>query len=100
MKRIHLFEFEDQWWFPAVFREGITDYLQYAANRIDLYRSIIPVIKKGIQMSGGNHIIDICSGGGGGIMKIYQHLREESVETKIILTDKYPNLVAFRRLET
>jgi len=98
MKRIHLFEFEDQWWFPGVLREGITDYLQYAANRIDPYLSIIPVIKKGIQKSGSNLIIDICSGGGGGIMKIYQHLKEESIETKIILTDKFPNLVAFRKL--
>ena len=98
MKRLHLFEFEDQSWFPNIWREGITDYLEYAANRIDLYRPIIPNIKKGIEKSGGNRIVDICSGGGGGIMKIYQHLREESVETKIILTDKYPNLIAFRKL--
>ncbi len=97
MKRIHLFEFEDQSWFPNVIREGITDYLQFASNRMDLYKNIIPIIKKGITKSGTGRIIDICSGGGGGILKINEKLKEEKVESTIILTDKFPNVSAFKK---
>ena len=67
MARVHLFEFEDQSWFPNIFREGITDYLQFAANKIDLYKPVIPVIRRGLEKSGSKRIVDICSGGGGGI---------------------------------
>ena len=51
MKRFHLFEFEDQSWFPNVIRQGITDYLQFASNKINLYQSLIPIIKIGRLIS-------------------------------------------------
>src|SRR6185369_12984618 len=97
MKRLHLFEFEDQSWFPNVIRQGITDYLQFASNKTDLYKNIIPIIKKGIMKGGAKRIIDICSGGGGGILKINEKLRAEEIYPEIILTDKYPNVAAFRK---
>lgn len=96
MRRVHLFEFEDQSWFPGVFREGITDYLQYASNRVNLYKPILPFIEKGLNLSKSNMIIDICSGGGGGILKIYEQLKLDMFNSRVILTDKYPNLDAFR----
>ena len=97
MNRIHLFEFEDQSWFPNVIRKGITDYLQFASNRMDLYKNLIPIIKKGIMKSGTSQIIDICSGGGGGILKINEKLKKENVDSTIILTDKFPNVSAFKK---
>ncbi len=97
MRRLHLFEFEDQPWFPNVIREGITDYLQFAANRVDLYKPVMPLIRKGLEKSGTDRIVDICSGGGGGILKIYEKLKREFLKSQIILTDKYPNLAAFRQ---
>lgn len=98
MPRVHLFEFEDQSWFPDVFRKGITDYLQYAANKIDLYKPVIPVIRKGLEKSGNKRIVDICSGGGGGISKVFEYMKAEYDDTKVVLTDKYPNIVAFKNL--
>jgi hypothetical protein len=98
MGRLHLFELEDQSWFPNVLREGITDYLQFAANRIDLYRNVLPTIKKGLEVSKSNTIIDIGAGGGGGDEKILNHLQGEGKDVKIILTDKYPNLSTFKAL--
>lgn len=96
MNRLHLFELEDQSWFPDVIRKGITDYLQFAANRIDLYRKVMPVIKKGLEKSGTSQIIDLGSGGGGGTKKVFDHLQAEGVDAKITLTDKFPNLDAFK----
>ena len=97
MNRIHLFEFEDQSWFPNVIRKGITDYLQFASNRMDLYKNLMPIIKKGIMKSGTSRIIDVCSGGGGGILKINEKLKKENVDSSIILTDKFPNVSAFKK---
>ncbi|MFM8433670.1 MAG: hypothetical protein ACKOQ6_01455 [Bacteroidota bacterium] len=98
MRRIHLFELEDQPWFPNPVRKGITDFLQFAANLIDLYKNMIPVIVRLLDVSKEHRIVDLGSGGGGGIEKIYKHLKEEGREEEIRLTDKYPNVEAMRSL--
>ena len=63
MKRIHSFEFEDLKWFPQLLRDYMTDYLQFSANTLDIYKSIVPIIQRGIDAAGNNTIIDIASGG-------------------------------------
>lgn len=96
MRRIHLFEFGDLTWFPKNFRNYQTDYLQFAANAFDVYKCIIPIIKKGIENSDNNTIVDIASGGGGGLIKIAEHLKRSIPSLKIILSDYYPNIDAFK----
>lgn len=99
MRRIHLFEFEDFAWFPDAIRKGITDYLQFLANTGNLYKSVIPIIKRGIEKSSAKKIVDLCSGGGGGMKRISEYLKKENVQAKITLTDKYPNILAFEKIE-
>jgi hypothetical protein len=77
MKRLHLFEFEDLGWFPAIIRNYMTDYLQEVTNRFDFYRAIVPVIAKGVEKSGTNQILDMASGGGGGWLNLAKHLQAE-----------------------
>ncbi len=96
MKRLHLFEFGDLTWFPKKFRDYQTDYLRFAADTFDLYKGIIPVIKKGVESSNNNTIVDIASGGGGGWAKIAGHLKSDIPLLKIKLTDYYPNIDAFK----
>ena len=98
MKRHHLFEYEDQPWFPAFIRNYGTDFLQFIANKMDVYKEIIPVLKKGLQKSGQKRIIDLASGGGGGWEKIIPRLKEEIPDVKITLTDFYPNTAALKRM--
>ncbi len=100
MKRIHAFEFEDLRWFPKVLRDFMTDFLQFGANTFDIYKSIVPIIKKGIQNSKSNNIIDIASGGGGGWLKLAEHLKKDNLDLKITLSDYYPNLKAFIRTKS
>ena len=95
MKRIHLFEFEDQEWFPAFLRNYQTDFLQFLANKANMFKSIIPIIEKGIAESKTNRIIDLASGGGGGLVRINQELLRDNADIKITLTDYYPNTDAF-----
>ena len=98
MKRRHLFEYEDQQWFPVFIRNYGTDFLQFIANKMDMYKEIIPVLIKGLQKSGHKKIIDIASGGGGGWEKIAPRIKDEIPDIQITLTDYYPNIEAMKRM--
>ncbi|MCY2686008.1 hypothetical protein [Salinimicrobium sp. TH3] len=96
MGRLHLFEFEDQKWFPDFLRNYMTDFLQYLSNKAKIYKPIIPIIKQGLNKSGTNQIIDLGSGGGGGLIWLNSELKNDIPDLKIILTDLYPNIPAFK----
>jgi hypothetical protein len=101
MKRIHLFEFEDQSWFPKLFRDYTTDFLRYTANKKgELYDQIVPILHKGLAKSDHPQIVDLASGGGGPYLHLNQKLRKIYPELKILLTDYYPNLEALHRLKS
>lgn len=97
MKRVHLFEFEDFQWFPTFLRNYMTDFLQFLSNRFDLYKSVVPLLSEALEKSGGETIVDLASGGGGGLLKLSEHLKAQHPQLKIILTDFYPNITAFKR---
>ncbi len=95
MGRIHLFEFEDQKWFPSFLRDYGTDFLQFLSNKTAMYKPIIPIIEKGLDIGRTNQILDLCSGGGGGLIWLNNELQKHVPHLKILLTDLYPNLSAF-----
>ena len=96
MPRIQAFEFEDFPWFPAFIRNYMTDFLQFLANASDFFKPVVPVIEKALAQSKTNTIVDLASGGGGGLVRLSKHLVTNHPDLKIILTDFYPNLDAFR----
>jgi hypothetical protein len=96
MRRIHLFEFEDQQWFPAFLRNYGTDFLQFLSNKTRMYKPVIPIIKKGLNKSGTTQIVDLGSGGGGGLLWLNSELIKDFPDLKVVLTDYYPNLPAFQ----
>jgi len=93
---IHLFEFEDQKWFPSFLRNYGTDFLQFLSNKTKMYKPIVPILKKAIKQSGGNQIVDLGSGRGGGLLWLNTELKKDIPDLKIILTDFYPNIPAFK----
>ncbi len=60
-----------------------------------MFEPILPILQKGLGVSGENRIIDLCSGGGGGLVSLNKVLRRDNRELNIVLTDLYPNLAAF-----
>ncbi len=96
MGRIHLFEFEDQKWFPNFLRNYGTDFLQFLSNKTKMYKPILPIIEKGLRKSKTSQIIDLGSGGGGGLIWLNSELKKNITDLKIILTDLYPNISAFK----
>jgi hypothetical protein len=98
-KRWNLFEFEDLEWFPNFLREGGTDYLRYFLNASSFYNSTIPIISETLGKVNESRILDLCSGGGGSIEKIYNNLQSyENKQISITLTDKFPNLNAYEHI--
>jgi hypothetical protein len=74
MKRIHLLEWEDLQWFPKSWRDYGTDYLRFIATKFDIYKPILPIIRKGIDASGSSNWIDCASGGGSSILSLAKSL--------------------------
>lgn len=95
MSRIHLFEFEDQQWFPSFLRNYGTDFLQFLANQAKMFKPIVPMLEKALKKSNTTHMVDLASGGGGGLIWLSEELKKSVPNLKITLTDYYPNIPAF-----
>lgn len=103
MKRRHFFEWEDQPWLPAVFRDYITDQLRYdlgSAEARPLQQAIATLLHGAMMKAGTHEIVDLCSGGGGPLLAV-QRLMESELRfpTCITLTDLYPNVAAFEAVQ-
>ncbi len=99
MSRV-LFEFEDLAWFPDTIRESMTDYLRYFLKATNFYGPIIPLICEAMIESHQNSIVDLCSGSGGPIEDVMKGLKEIGNNSiTVTLTDKFPNLNAFKLLQ-
>ncbi len=94
MKRIYLSELHDQPWFPESLRNMITDYLQFAASRLNLYAPTAPLIQDEIKRTGATQVVDLCSAASGP----WAQLVEGGWNTPIKLTDKFPSPEAAMRM--
>jgi len=93
MRRIHLFEIEDQSWLPNVFRNILTDFLKHLNMTFGFYTAAIPLIERVLAQIRSKHIIDLCSGASGPWVKLTKEM-----DIFVTLTDKYPNLEAFQQI--
>jgi hypothetical protein len=103
MRRFQLFEWEDQRWLPAVFRDFITDHLRYTQNedmRRPVNREIAKRLTSILDRAPTSRIVDLCAGAGGPLVQIAHLLVGElGLPVEIVVTDLYPNVTAFERLE-
>jgi len=100
MGRWHLFEFEDQAWFPDFFRNYLTDHLHYAVTHQRAFYPIAAKLSDVMRSIGEDRIVDIGSGGGGAIPQLLKILENEhNINVSAVLTDKYPHLESFQLLK-
>jgi len=96
MKRYQLFEFEDLPWFPDFLRQSMMDFLRFAISKLYIYEPIIPLMQEAMRHTRQPEILDLGSGGGGGIIGIQRDLSKRlGYNVPITLSDKFPNLPAF-----
>lgn len=91
MRRLHLFEFGDQQWFPQVLRDAETAYLT-AAYRVwpALARRWAEKISTVLHLGEAAEIVDLCSGSGGAVPQIIKDLLRRNYDVRATLTDLYP----------
>jgi hypothetical protein len=100
MRRYQLFEWEDAAWFPQTLRSCITEFLCFMIETLDLYAPVTPLLAELLAKTGGNRIVDLCSGAGGPMLSLKPSLdRALGREVGVTLTDKFPNLTAFAALK-
>ena len=95
MKRLHLFEFEDQPWLPDALRNLQTDFLRHMSAVLHLYEPVVPLIDKVLEQMSSRRIVDLCSGAAGP----WEQLLEKGWDVTVTLTDRYPNRTAFARAQ-
>lgn len=96
MKRYHLFEFEDQDWFPDLLRRNMLEYLRFAITLTRVYDPVVPLLQRILPAGRPVEILDLCSGAGGGIIGIRESLQAALQQpVRITLSDKFPNVPAF-----
>src|SRR5262245_53583689 len=100
MKRLHLFEIEDQVWCPTVIRDCLTDYLQHVITATNAYGPIVGRLEKAVTQAKASRIVDLASGRGGSWLGIEQTFREYCPGVEIYLTDLHHNQGAMKRAET
>jgi hypothetical protein len=98
MNRMHLFELEDQGWFPVVIRDLATDYLQFIQERFRIDRAMTPLVRRALDDGGATRIVDLCSGGSGPLLGLVTDLAAEGRPVHATLTDLFPNIPAFAKI--
>jgi hypothetical protein len=100
MRRMHLFEFEDQSWCPNFVREITTDFLSAYYVLKKVYDPAFEKINEILEKTKVDKIIDCCSGSGGPVRGLREFLDSiGKTSTTITLTDKYPNQKLFEKIE-
>ena len=92
--RFHLFELQDQPWFPAIIRDLATDYLHFIEAIFSLHRPVVPLLGETLRATKMERVIDLCSGGAGPIPALQRALQDDGVSVVFVLTDQFPNLDA------
>lgn len=94
--RIHAPELEDEAWCPRFLRDGLTGFLRVASERLRLYDNAAPVIAVLLKRYAATQLVDLCSGGGGPLLRLRDTLESQhNIDVVAVLTDLYPNLGAF-----
>jgi hypothetical protein len=96
LRRIHLIEIHDQPWFPSILRDYVTDALQLIFDVGSVYKPIVGRLRKALEVTKANRVLDLCSGAGGPwLCRVFE--QERCLPINILLTDRYPNARAFEQ---
>ena len=92
LPRFHLFEWEDQTFFPSEIRNALTQYLYMVWTVGRFYRATLPVLSTVVHQTNRKNIYDLCSGGGGAWSHIWKDFSD--CTRSFHKLKYYPNLPA------
>ncbi|MEL6865563.1 MAG: hypothetical protein AAFP19_14145, partial [Bacteroidota bacterium] len=93
MKRIQLFEFEDQTWFPHWVRAAMTNLIAVLHRLMGTKAVLAGLIAQARKKHPFSAIVDMGSGSGGIMPDVLAELNKENKQAplELMLTDLYPN---------
>lgn len=97
MRRRQLIELEDLDWCPRAVRDGGTDWLAFMSNATKLFSPVAPLIRRAMDATGTDCVLDLCSGGGGPWLSLSETLARAG-PVQVELSDRFPNVEAFLAL--
>ena len=62
LPRLHLFELEDQSWFPATIRDLATDYIRFLGIKFMFHVPAVPLMAEALRLTGATQVVDLCAG--------------------------------------
>jgi len=100
MKRMQLFEFEDQSWFPNWLRVRVTRFIVAMHRLLGSAHQLAELLDRALKHTETAHIRDLCSGSGGPMLDALTILRRDHGRrgVKLTFSDLYPNLDAAREI--
>ena len=99
MRRLHWFELEDFDWLPASIRDGGTDFLDFAFDRLGFYSGVADVLVDRIRRTNTTCVLDLASGGGGGTLQLRRYVRAAGLTTEFVFSDRYPSEAGIARVQ-
>ena len=76
MKRIQLFEFEDQSWFPDWMRSSLTKLIEVLLRLTGLTEATTHLVKSKLKELNTQKLVDLGAGAGGVMIDVYQGLKK------------------------
>jgi hypothetical protein len=98
MRRVQWFELEDLGWVPRAVRDGGTDLLDLAFDRLGFYEGVAPRLLSLLSETGATRVVDLGSGGGGGTLSMRARVRAAQPGVEFVLSDLHPNEAGIARV--
>ena len=98
MGRLHLVELHEQPWFPRAWRDTLTGFLRFVAEKSGHARIAARKVTETVRETGATRIVDLCAGGGGPTPSVVKALAADGIEVEARVTDLHPNLAAFEAM--
>ncbi len=99
MKRIQLFELEDQPWLPGWLRTCMTNLIVVMHGVFGTSEVLAKLIARGLKESGESEVVDLCAGAGGSMPEVMELLKKDYnlPNVRLTMTDLYPNADALKK---
>ncbi|WP_372365857.1 hypothetical protein [Candidatus Uabimicrobium sp. HlEnr_7] len=100
MGRLHLFEFNDQSWFPKSMRVTMMELLVGTYSFLKIFQPVFPKVHNFIEDTNERNLQLLCAGGGGPVTELASYLEKQtSSDIQITLSDKFPNTERYEQLK-
>jgi hypothetical protein len=97
LPRLQLFELEDLEWVSACDSRPCVGLFRIFGSTLRSAQTCAALAAEGMfGQTGTLNVVDLCSGRGELVLALYEALASEGINVAFTLTDKFPNLRAFR----